>query len=283
MTEFAIQTAPFSVLVTNHSRQLFHALSELYPAKLISSPDSQHIYDFCLHVQRKWAGWGRPYHVSAGQQHFRMTEPRQLVPVFEWGLNWCIASYQHQYLAIHAAVLERDGKALIMPAPPGAGKSTLCAALMLEGWRLLSDEMCLVDLTDGQIVPFVRPVSLKNQSLALLQSWYPAAQIRQITPGTTKGTVGYLLPTAASWQAYRQSADAAWVVFPQYNAQQTEIQISRVSQADAFMHLANNSFNYAVLAEQGFNSLGRLTQQINAYRLEYSDIKQALNALRQLC
>jgi HprK-related kinase A len=283
LTEFAIQTAPFSVLVTNHSRQLFRALSELYPAALISRPDSQHIYDFCLHVQRKWAGWGRPYHVSAGQQHFRMTESGQLVPVFEWGLNWCIASYQHQYLAIHAAVLERDGKALIMPAPPGAGKSTLCAALMLEGWRLLSDEMCLVDLTDGRIVPFVRPVSLKNQSLALLQSWYPAAQIRQITSGTTKGTVGYLLPTAASWQAYRQTAVASWVVFPQYNSQQTAIQLSRVSQADAFMHLANNSFNYAVLAEQGFSSLGRLTQHIRAYRLEYADIKQAIIALDKLC
>lgn len=283
MTDFAIHTAPFSVLVANRSKALLTAVSELYPPQIVSVPELQQIYDFCLTVERKWAGWGRPYHVSAGQQHFRMTDSAQLVPVFEWGFNWCIASYQHQYLAIHAAVLERDGKALIMPAPPGSGKSTLCAALMQEGWRLLSDEMCLVDLTDGRIVPFVRPVSLKNQSLQLLKSWYPSAQIRHITTGTTKGTVGYLLPTAASWQACRQSAEAAWVIFPQYNASQNQLQLNPISKADAFMHLANNSFNYAVLAEQGFSSLGRLTQQVVAYRLEYANIEQALTELNQLC
>lgn len=283
MTDFALDTAPFSVNVQNQSKRLRTALAELYPPALLNPADDQRLYDFSLSVQRKWSGYWRPFHVSAGTQHFRMSDPAQLVPVFEWGLNWCIASYQHQYLAIHAAVLERGGKALIMPAPPGAGKSTLCAALMLEGWRLLSDEMCLVDLENGAIVPFVRPVSLKNQSLQLIQSWYPAAQVRQITAGTTKGTVGYLLPSEISWQAYRRVATAAWVIFPQYNAAQTDVLLSRVTQADAFMHLANNSFNYAVLAEQGFISLAALTRQIEAYRLEYADIDQALAELSRLC
>jgi hypothetical protein len=283
LTDFALDIAPFSVAVQNQSRKLRGSLAELYPPTLLNSIDTARLYDFSLSVQRKWSGYWRPFHVSAGQQHFRMSDPAQLVPVFEWGLNWCIASYQHQYLAIHAAVLERGGRALIMPAPPGAGKSTLCAALMLEGWRLLSDEMCLVDLDSGAIVPFVRPVSLKNQSLQLIRAWYPQAQVRQITSGTTKGTVGYLLPSEISWQAYRQVATAAWVIFPQYNAAQAELQLSRVTRADAFMHLANNSFNYAVLAEQGFTALAALTQQIDAYRLEYADIKQALAELGRLC
>ena len=282
VTDFAINTAPFSLRVTNRSKSLLSALSELYPPALITSVDTGHIYDFCLNVKRKWSGWGRPFHVASGQQHFRMTDTEQVLPVFEWGFNWCVASYQHQYLAIHAAVLERDGKALIMPAPPGSGKSTLCAALMLEGWRLLSDEMCLVDLDSGEIVPFVRPISLKNQSLYLVQKWYATAQVRQITTGTTKGTVGFLLPTDLSWQAYKRTAKPAWIVFPQFNAEIAELQLSAMSKADAFMHLANNAFNYAVLAEQGFKSLGRLMQEVNAYRLEYADIDQAIAELSLL-
>ncbi len=282
MTDFALHTAPFSLRVTNYSPALLDALSELYPSSLLSVPDKDHIYDFCLTVKRKWAGWGRPFHVSAGEQHFRMTDAAQLVPVFEWGVNWCVASYQHQYLAIHAAVLERNGKALIMPAPPGSGKSTLCAVLIQEGWRLLSDEMCLIDLSNSKIVPYVRPVSLKNQSLQLVQQWYPQAQIRQVTSGTTKGTVGYLLPSELSWQNCKLAAHAAWVVFPQYEAGARPARFQPVSSADAFMHLAHNSFNYAVLAEQGFNSLSRLTQQTEAYRLEYADIEQALAELNQL-
>lgn len=283
LTDFSLHTAPFSVQVTNSSSKLYQALTELYPPSVLGCSQPNELYDFCLTVKRRWAGWGRPYHVASGQQHFRMSDQAQLVPVFEWGINWCVASYQHQYLAIHAAVLERNGKALIMPAPPGSGKSTLCAALMQEGWRLLSDEMCLVDLINGAIVPYVRPVSLKNQSLQLLQNWYPQAQIRQITSGTTKGTVGYLLPSEISWQHYQQTASAAWVVFPQYNAEQQQMLLSQMPQADAFMHLANNSFNYAVLAEQGFTSLSRLVNATTAYRLEYASMEQALKALEQLC
>jgi HprK-related kinase A len=82
--------------------------------------------------------------------------------MLEWGMNWCIASHMHYYLMLHAAVLERDGHALIMPGDPGAGKSTLTAALMLDGWRLLSDEIALIDRNDGLLYGLARPVSLKN-------------------------------------------------------------------------------------------------------------------------
>jgi hypothetical protein len=42
-------------------------------------------------------------------------------------------------------VLERGGRALLLPAPSGSGKSTLCAGLAFNGWRLLSDELALLD------------------------------------------------------------------------------------------------------------------------------------------
>lgn len=283
MTDFALNTAPFSVLVTNRSPSLREALAQLYPSSLLTEIDTSTIYDFSLDVRRRWAGWGRPFHVSSGQQHFRMTDKAQLVPVFEWGLNWCVASYQHQYLAIHAAVLERGGKAIILPAPPGSGKSTLCAVLMQEGWRLLSDEMCLIDLQSGLIWPYVRPVSLKNQSIALITQWYPDAQLRQITSGTTKGTVGYLLPSDLSWQAYQQPAQPAWVVFPQYQPEQTELMLTPLPKADAFMHLAYNSFNYNVLADEAFTALSALVQRCASYRLEYADINQVIRELNALC
>jgi len=271
------------VLVFNSSKHLFKAVSELYPSTLVDVPRPDIVYDFCLNVRRKWTGLSNPYHVTSGQKHFRMADRKQLLPVFEWGFNWCVASFQHQYLAIHAAVLEREGQALIMPAPPGSGKSTLCAVMMQEGWRLLSDEMCLIDLESHQINPFVRPVSLKNESLELIAKWYPAARIKQITPGTTKGTVGYLLPNEASWQNFTQSATPAWVIFPQYVKEQIDIALNPISKADAFMHLAHNSFNYNVLSEKAFDCLSRVTQLTQAYRLEYSDIDQAIAELNKLC
>jgi len=45
---------------------------------------------------------------------------------------------------IHAAALEWQGQAIILPAQPGGGKSTLAIALLRAGLRLLSDDMPLV-------------------------------------------------------------------------------------------------------------------------------------------
>src|SRR4029450_8545706 len=58
---------------------------------------------------------------------------------FEASLNWGAALSDVAPMILHAAVLERDGRGLILPAPSSSGKSTLCAALSWRGWRLLSD------------------------------------------------------------------------------------------------------------------------------------------------
>src|SRR3546814_17273791 len=74
----------------------------------------------------------------------------QALPMLEWGLNWCIGAHGHQFLIIHAAVIERNGLAAILPGAPGSGKSTLTACLVHNGWRLLSDAMALVSLQGGR-------------------------------------------------------------------------------------------------------------------------------------
>ena len=58
------------------------------------------------------------------------------------------------FLLVHAAVLERDGRAVVMPGPSGVGKSTLCAALVARGWRLLSDEVAMIR-TAGRSAPAI--------------------------------------------------------------------------------------------------------------------------------
>jgi HprK-related kinase A len=73
-----------------------------------------------------------------GHSPFKPLPANHAFALLEWGLNWCVAGHAHHYLMLHAAVLERNGRALVLPGDPGAGKSTLTAALMLSGWRARS-------------------------------------------------------------------------------------------------------------------------------------------------
>ena len=71
---------------------------------------------------------------------FKPVHPRLGVPLLESAINWSIATRTARYLLIHGAVVEREGRAVVMPGISGAGKSTLTAALVANGWRLLSDD-----------------------------------------------------------------------------------------------------------------------------------------------
>lgn len=283
MSLFSLHSPPFSVRIVTDSPTLLSDLSLLYPDNVLRPQlRSEHIYDFHIDYRRRFSGKSRPYHFRTGSEHFRMADANQLIPTFEWGLNWCVSAYQQQYLAIHAAVLEKDGKALIMPAPPGSGKSTLCALLMLRGWRLLSDEMCLIDPGSGQLQPYVRPVSLKNASIDVIRQFQPGISVFHRTPDTEKGTVAYLRPTDLSWQHLNTLAEPAWILFPAYQAEAEPVAIFTMPKADTLLYLAQNSFNYAVYATEGFRLLSQLVENTASYRLEYSDTSQMLEFLEQL-
>lgn len=63
---------------------------------------------------------------------------------------------QRKILPLHGSVIEANGKAYAFIGERGAGKSTLAAACLRRGNRLLSDDVIAVSLRDGNI-PYVIP------------------------------------------------------------------------------------------------------------------------------
>jgi len=74
--------------------------------------------------------------------------------------------YDH-YPVLHAALLYRDGRSVLIIGPKEAGKSTLSTALWLHGWELLADDGAILE-SDGRWAPVPRRVSLRNGGLGVL-------------------------------------------------------------------------------------------------------------------
>lgn len=202
--------------------------------------------------------------------------PRDQAPaMLEWGLNWSLAASAHQWLNIHAASLERKGRAVIMPAPPGSGKSTLCAALALRGWRLMSDELTLLDPQSIEAHALARPINLKNASIDLIRAFEPSTVWAPETYDTSKGRVTHLKPPPDSVQRMLEPASPRWIVFPRYVAGAEPLLKPR-SKVQTFTHFAENAFNYSILGELGFEVVSRLVQQCDCYDFEYSQLEDAL-------
>lgn len=212
---------------------------------------------------------------------FKPLPADQAYPLLEWGLNWCFSTQYHQYLVIHGAVVEKNGRALIMPAPPGSGKSTLCAALVNRGWRLLSDELTLITLDEISVVPMCRPVSLKNESLQIIRNFEATVTMGPPAFDTSKGTVGHMRAPTASVVRSHESALPAWIVFPKYEAGAQAV-LDAHPKAAAFMKIADNTFNYSMLGERGFETIAKLVDRCDCYEFKYSKLDDAINIFNAL-
>lgn len=216
-----------------------------------------------------------------GVVQFAPLPPNQAFPLLEWAMNWCISTQAHQYLILHAAVIERDGCAMIMPAPPGSGKSTLCAGLTYRGWRLFSDELTLISPLDHAITALGRPISLKNQSIEVIRQFVPNAVLNPVTPDTAKGRVTHLKVPSEHLSRIHEQAQPRWVVFPKYVAGSLP-QLSPRSKANSMLELGRNAFNYIVLGLKGFETLSGVIDQCDCYDFQYSQLDDAVGVFDRL-
>lgn len=241
--------------------------------------------DFHISLERPgtWRGWVRPQAIFKldGWSLFEPFPEDTGLPLFEWGLNWCVAQRAHQYLLLHAATVERHGRAVLLPALPGSGKSTLCAALVLRGWRLLSDEFGMFDLETRELVPFPRPIALKNESIDVIRRFAPEAVLGPLFPKTRKGTVAHVRPPTASVRRMAERVAPSVVVFPRYSAG-AALSCVPLPKAGAFLRLAHNSFNYEIIGPDGFQAVGEIIRACESYELVYSDLEAAIAQIERL-
>lgn len=193
-------------------------------------------------------------------------------------MNLVIALRSHCYLMLHSAVVALDDKAMILPAAPGDGKTTLCAGMALRGWRLLSDEFGLLRPRTTDLVPVPRPMALKNESIEVIRAFDADACIGPTTRGTRKGDVAHLRPPDDSVASASRPARASWIVFPRW-VPGADCVITELPKAEAIMLLASHAFNYEVLGEAGFDSIVGLVSQSRCLEFEYSDLDLAVEAL----
>jgi len=280
--DLALRTGPFVTRIQSPILQVAEGLLRLYAEFPL---DTGEFRDFHVRVGppsglRRWL---RPQINFWYDDHspFKPLPANHAFALLEWGLNWCVAGHAHHYLMLHAAVLEKNGRAVVLPGDPGAGKSTLTAALMLSGWRLLSDEITLVDRDDGLLVGLARPVSLKNASIDIIQRAFPDAVIGAPAYDTHKGTVAHLKPSADSVARVGEKARPAWVVFPRWREGSTA-RLSPHSRADALLHTASHAFNYSLLGGLGFELNAALMDACTCHDFEYSNLDDALRVFAEL-
>lgn len=275
----AVQVGPFAVRVRTALRDVARGMGLLYAAFPLI--DSTAIVDAEIAVEPLRLLPGRiRIRVDGATQYDRLRR-RLAIPMLEWTMNVCVFQRPHEYFMLHAAVVARDGLALILPGRAGSGKSTLCAALCHRGFRLLSDEVALFRPQDALLLPVPRPISLKEESIRVIRAFAPGAVLGPEFPGTAKGRVAHVLPPRPSVEAVHEPARPAWIVFPVFE-RGAENRLEAVTRGTALMRCADNSFNYSVHGQSGFETLAATVSACECRELRFDDLEQAVERIEEL-
>lgn len=246
--------------------------------------------DFTVRLEptRAWRRRLRPSVAIGGDYRLPEAAPLPLAQgllAAEMAMNLQMALGWRRHLLLHAGVVEQRGQALVLTGASGSGKSTLAALLGERGWRFMGDEFALLDPATGDLAPFPRPVSLKNESIALVeaprshqgpgggQRWGP------LLAGTPKGDIRHLVPAAAALARMDEPARPALIVFPSFGFAEA---MRAVPPGEAFARLTQASTNYTALGEAGFGALTRLVREVPAVAIDYPDTATALRLIDTL-
>jgi HprK-related kinase A len=279
-----LQVASFRCLVRSDTGLLSTPLRRLYQDYPVD-PAPSGFYDFRIGLSRTRPNFWKKWEVEfdwEGSSPFPALPLAHAHPLFEWGLNWCVATASGLHTVIHSAVVERNGQALVLPGRPGSGKSTLCAALALGGWRLLSDELTIVSQTDGMVQAVPRPISLKGESIELIGNEFPVADMTLPVKDTHKGAIAYVRAPSPAVASSKQSAPIGYVVFPRFKPG-TELVFEPLSRATALTDLMQNTFNVGLMGAGGFEALARAIAGAKCYAVEYGDLSSILQWVDTTC
>ena len=278
----SLRIGPYVYTISSDLPAVREGIARLYPDFPLA-PEGEYV-DYQVSVKSR-SHWQR----LRGQAEFTFDAHSPFDPIprdqafafLEWGMNWCVSLHTNEYLKLHAAVVARGGRAVIMPGVPGAGKSTLCAALALSGWRVLSDEHALVPPGTREVVPVYRPVSLKNESIDAISRFSADAVLGPRSEATHKGVVAHLKADLTPDAHARESLPVGALVFPRYEPGAPQ-RLAPRKKAESFVLAAYHSFNYSLLCETGFDAMRELVASSHCYDLVYHDLDWAVDAMAQL-
>jgi HprK-related kinase A len=147
---------------------------------------------------------------------------------------------------------------------------------------LLSDELGLVCPVSGTLVPMARPIILKNGAIEVIRNHASEALFGPVIELRAEGMRGCLArPPRESVEKSDQISYARFIVFPTYQPD-AAARLSPVSKGEAFLRLAQNSFNLPQLGVSGFRAACRLIDECDCYEFTYSRLEEALQTFREL-
>jgi hypothetical protein len=215
---------------------------------------------------------------SGGYPEIAAPAPRITLARLLWHVNRAAVASCPDRALVHAAAAERGGRAVLLPAPMNAGKTTLVAALVRAGLRYLTDEAVAVEPAPLTLRGLAKPLTIDPGARPLLADLEPAVEpaARAYAGERWHVDVRTIRPDAVA-----TSAAPALVVVPRH-VPGAATALTPLSRSQALVALCENSFNLDRAGTAGLAALADVVRASSCYRLVVGDLATATDLVLDL-
>jgi hypothetical protein len=210
-----------------------------------------------------------------GGRPLRTSDAGEFLFLFDKDLTVRLQRLRPDLYFVHAAVLEAPGgKALMLVAPSGVGKSTAAWGLSHLGFRYLSDELAPVDMRSLAVRPYPRALCLKSEP--------PGGH--RLPSGTVRTLGSFHVPPASlpGGRAAPGPIPLGAIVFLRYPRAGHAPAAWPVSAAQAAARLYANALNPLAHPADGLDAAVEIARRARCLELRAGELR-ATCALINLC
>lgn len=206
----------------------------------------------------------------------------ELAPIVK-SLVWVTAVQDHRFfLNIHAGVIGDQSRCILLPAPPGSGKSTLTASLVHAGFEYFSDEVALLEEGSFDVFPVPLAICVKASGIDALADRFPGLRGLPVHQRGDGKRVVYMPPPPESRPASDEPRPVVALVFPRYTLG-TTASLVPLPKFDALKLLMDECMVVSTpLDAAKVEALVEWISRTSCHRLSYGSTADAVAAIRSV-
>ncbi len=180
-------------------------------------------------------------------------------------------------ILLHASGVTYKESSIIFPAIGGSGKSTLCAALIKNGFGYINDDVIPVAYDSGELITIPFCLGIKQGSWQVLEKYYPDIE-QQTIFGRNNLNVKYLPPVN---QLYQKSYKAKFLVIPYYK-KGNSCSIEKTTAINGLKAIIEGeSLMKLPLEDKDIDYLISWLKDLECYTLTYDSLEEAMKTIKE--
>ena len=275
--------AGVAIRVKSNSEQTIQRIRTVFPGYLSVPPCPHPITYLVERSNGKGTLQNRSYLLrdGRGKLYCETVGAVDLIPCLERLVLFRVLEELEHLFQIHAGAVERGGKAVLLPAPAGSGKTLLVLGLVKSGFKFLSDDVALVDMEKASLQPFpVSPV-VKGYAFSLLRELDLSIGADIYRNPLDGEKLYYFNLTDISPDPVGLPSSVRFIFFPHHDPA-VESCLRPVSRAEAAARIIENSLNFDASADCFLDLVTRLVAGTDCFDLRFKQIGEALRIIAEV-